>query len=228
MESLSILGFEGDMSLSDYMTQFGHMPLPPYIARSDDSEDQRRYQTVYAKKPGAIAAPTAGLHFDQPLIETLKNHGIKIAEVTLHVGSGTFRPIRSELLSEHSMHSEFCDCSPETVALIQATRAKGGRVVAVGTTVVRCLEAASSSGKLLPWSGETRIFIYQGYRFRSVDALITNFHLPESTLLALVCAFAGHSRIMNAYAHAIEQRYRFFSYGDAMFIYPSAKGMRAL
>ncbi|MEY2699782.1 MAG: hypothetical protein RIQ52_537 [Pseudomonadota bacterium] len=218
VEDLYVLVYAGSISLDAYMEQSGHLPLPPYISRPDSHEDAQRYQTVYASEPGAIAAPTAGLHFDTALLARLQNQGIETAEVTLHVGSGTFRPIRSEYLQDHTMHSEYGYCPEETVARVHATRARGGRVVAVGTTVVRCLESASRSGELLPWSGDTSIFIYQGYRFRSVDALITNFHLPESTLLALVCAFAGHDAVMQAYAHAIASRYRFFSYGDAMLL----------
>lgn len=204
----------------EWLQQHGHMPLPPYIERPDSEQDRERYQTVFAQRTGAVAAPTAGLHFDEALIEALADQGIATAFVTLHVGAGTFQPVRSEELSEHVMHAEQVEVPADTAAHIAATREQGGRVVAVGTTVVRSLEsAAAETGSVLqPWRGDTRLFITPGYRFRVVDALITNFHLPRSTLLMLVSAFAGREFMLEAYAHAVQERYRFFSYGDAMFI----------
>jgi len=198
----------------------GRLPLPPYIERTPDDDDSERYQTVYAKHEGAVAAPTAGLHFTDEMLAQLKAQGIEFAYVTLHVGAGTFQPVRADELHEHTMHSEWLEVSSETVAAVEHTRARGGRVVAVGTTVVRSLESAAKSGELKPFSGETDIFIYPGYRFRVIDALVTNFHLPESTLLMLVCAFAGYEEVMTAYRHAVAEGYRFFSYGDAMFLLP--------
>lgn len=216
---------QGDLFLLEFteavdavLERAGHMPLPPYIVRPDNADDLSRYQTVYARHKGAVAAPTAGLHFDEAFLQQLHLAGIASAFVTLHVGSGTFQPLRAENLADHHMHAEYCEVSPATVDLVKQTRAAGGRVVAVGTTVVRSLESAVRDGELQPYSGDTAIFITPGYRFRCVDALLTNFHLPESTLLALVCAFAGYEHAMNAYRHAVEQEYRFFSYGDAMFI----------
>ncbi|HEY4366760.1 MAG TPA: tRNA preQ1(34) S-adenosylmethionine ribosyltransferase-isomerase QueA [Steroidobacteraceae bacterium] len=212
--------FELELSVEPlaYFEQFGSMPLPPYIERGSEREDATRYQTVYARESGAVAAPTAGLHFDKQMLERCAATGIRTAYVTLHVGAGTFQSIRVENLDEHRMHSERAQVSEQVCAEISATRQRGGRVVAVGTTVVRSLEAAAASSTLQPFAGETSIFIRPGYRFRVVDALLTNFHLPESTLLMLVCAFAGYDRAMQAYRHAVEQRYRFFSYGDAMFL----------
>src|SRR5690554_899962 len=204
------------------LERIGHMPLPPYIDRADDSADRERYQTVYAQRAGAVAAPTAGLHFDEALLGAIREKGIETAFVTLHVGAGTFQPVRVERIEEHQMHSELAEVSSEVCDLVAETRARGGRVIAVGTTSVRALESASRSGALQPLVGETDIFIYPGYRFRSVDALITNFHLPRSTLLMLVSAFAGRECMLRAYAEAVEQQYRFFSYGDAMFIECSA------
>jgi len=212
------LAFQGDETIWQILAAIGHMPLPPYIARADEAADLDRYQTVYAREIGAVAAPTAGLHFNEAMMENIRANGIATAFVTLHVGSGTFQPVRAEILSDHVMHKEYYCVPPATVAVIEQTKANGGRVVAVGTTVVRALESASGNGKLEPGFGDTALFIKPGYRFLSVDALLTNFHLPESTLLMLVCAFAGHQPVMAAYRHAIEQRYRFFSYGDAMFI----------
>jgi S-adenosylmethionine:tRNA ribosyltransferase-isomerase len=200
------------------MEQQGHVPLPPYIARADRPIDQSRYQTVYARRPGAVAAPTAGLHFDEPLLQQLVERGVERAHVTLHVGAGTFQPVRVANLDKHVMHSEYVELSEQVCQQVRATRARGGRVVAVGTTSVRSLEAASASGEIQPFRGETRLFIRPGYRFRTVDALVTNFHLPQSTLLMLVSAFAGMQEIRQAYRHAVAQRYRFFSYGDAMFL----------
>jgi S-adenosylmethionine:tRNA ribosyltransferase-isomerase len=203
----------------DILDRYGHVPLPPYIERSSDlAEDVSRYQTVYASQPGAIAAPTAGLHFTPELLQSCQDRGATIAFVTLHVGLGTFRPVSTENLSEHVMHREWGTVPPETVAAVEAARTRGGRVIAVGTTSVRTLESASQSGTLQPWTGDTALFIRPPYLFRGVDALLTNFHLPKSTLLMLVSALAGTELIKQAYNEAIANRYRFFSYGDAMFI----------
>lgn len=196
----------------------GRLPLPPYIEHDADAFDETRYQTVYAKHAGAVAAPTAGLHFDQALLERLQQKGIGFAYVTLHVGAGTFQPVRSENLAEHKMHSEWYTITDTTVDAVRATRAASGKVVAVGTTSLRALESASQSGTLLAGSADTALFITPGYTFKTVDRLITNFHLPKSTLLMLVSAFAGYDCIRSAYAHAIAHRYRFFSYGDAMLL----------
>lgn len=217
-DDLFVLSSNNDTRLTDVMQQVGHIPLPPYITRADEAVDFERYQTVYSKIPGAVAAPTAGLHFDDDMLEQLKEKGVQFAFVTLHVGAGTFQPVRSENIEDHPMHSEYLEVNQATVDACQQTRQKGGRIIAVGTTAVRSLETASASGTLQPFSGETDIFIYPGYEFRSVDAMITNFHLSESTLLMLVSAFAGKDVIFEAYRQAIENRYRFFSYGDAMFI----------
>ncbi len=216
------LHFEGEEPLPALLERIGHMPLPPYISRADAESDRERYQTVYARSPGAVAAPTAGLHFDSALLAQLKEQGVEQAFVTLHVGAGTFQPMRVDNIDQHRMHAEWLEVGAETVARVQAARTAGGRVIAVGTTVVRALETAARDG-LRPYSGETDIFIYPGYRFRAVDALITNFHLPESTLLMLVSAFAGTEHVLHAYRHAVEQRYRFFSYGDAMFVLPQRR-----
>ena len=206
-------------TLDEVLGEYGHMPLPPYIERPDEVSDWERYQTVYAEQPGAVAAPTAGLHFDEALLQGLRDKGVDMAYVTLHVGAGTFQPVRVETIEEHAMHKEALEVSPGVCDQVAATRARGGRVIAVGTTSVRCLEtAADESGQLTPYRGDTDIFIYPGYRFKCVDALITNFHLPESTLLMLVSAFAGKDHVMAAYDAAIENQYRFFSYGDAMFM----------
>lgn len=205
-------------TLLDLLEQHGHMPLPPYIDRADENLDKSRYQTVYAQTPGAVAAPTAGLHFDDAMLEQLRASGIETAFVTLHVGAGTFQPVRADDIREHQMHAEWLDVSAETVAQINAAKRRGGRVIAVGTTSVRCLETAAQAGKLMPYQGDTRIFIYPGYTFRVIDGLITNFHLPESTLIMLVSALAGRDNLLNAYRHAVEQQYRFFSYGDAMLV----------
>ncbi len=212
------LEFVGDNAVLDILEAVGHIPLPPYIERADTVQDKERYQTVYASMPGAVAAPTAGLHFDEALLAALKNKGVNMAFVTLHVGAGTFQPVRVEEITDHAMHSEVIDVSPEVCEQVMATRAAGKRVIAVGTTSVRCLETAGRSGVMAPMQGETDIFIYPGYRFNIVDALITNFHLPESTLLMLVSAFAGYRYTFEAYRQAVAHRYRFFSYGDAMFI----------
>jgi len=207
-----------DEPLLELIEKHGSMPLPPYISREADDFDKERYQTVYAEKQGAVAAPTAGLHFDEALMEKLKQKNIAMDFVTLHVGAGTFSPIRVDNILEHQMHSEWFEVPQSVVDLVNKTRANGGRVISVGTTSVRCLESASITGKLMAASGETDIFIYPGYQFISVDALITNFHLSESTLLMLVSAFAGKEFMLKAYQHAVENEYRFFSYGDAMFI----------
>jgi len=217
-DDLFHLEFKGEPSLLTILEQIGHIPLPPYITREDDQSDLARYQTVFAREVGAVAAPTAGLHFDQAMMEKLKAKGVQSAFVTLHVGSGTFQPVRVENLSEHLMHKEYFAVLPEAVAAVQQAKARGGRVVAIGTTAVRALESASQSGQLEAGFGDTDLFITPGYQFKSVDAILTNFHLPESTLLMLVSAFAGYEHIMNAYKHAIDQSYRFFSYGDAMFL----------
>jgi S-adenosylmethionine:tRNA ribosyltransferase-isomerase len=200
------------------LEQIGHIPLPPYITRADDESDLTRYQTVFAREAGAVAAPTAGLHFDLAMMDKIKVRGVQTAFVTLHVGSGTFQPVRVELLSEHVMHKEYFAVSQATVDAASLARERAGRVIAIGTTAVRALESASKTGQLEPGFGDTDLFITPGYQFRSVDAMLTNFHLPESTLLMLVSAFAGYDSIMNAYQHAIDQTYRFFSYGDAMFL----------
>tara|TARA_R110000822_G_scaffold59736_25_gene149078 strand:- start:14142 stop:15227 length:1086 start_codon:yes stop_codon:yes gene_type:complete len=212
------LCFAGEQSVLELLESSGHMPLPPYIDREDNTADRERYQTVYAEKPGAVAAPTAGLHFDQPLLDKLKLAGVDMAYVTLHVGAGTFQPVRADNIRDHVMHSEVIDVPASVCEKIAETRKRGGRVIAVGTTSVRCLESAAANGDIMPINDETTIFIYPGYEFKVVDALLTNFHLPESTLLMLVSAFSGYARIMDAYREAVEQRYRFFSYGDAMFL----------
>ena len=197
------------------MAAHGHVPLPPYIEHADSAEDEQRYQTVFARNPGAVAAPTAALHFDQPLLDALAARGIERASVTLHVGAGTFQPVKTENLAEHKMHSEWYEVPLPTLAALERCRQRGGRVVAVGTTTVRTLESWAQSGQL---SGDTQIFITPGFEFKVVDVLITNFHLPKSTLMMLVSALAGYERIMALYRHAIDQRYRFFSYGDAMLL----------
>lgn len=228
---IEIEGREGDLfilrcvtgNFFTLMDKHGHMPLPPYIQRRDQSDDQERYQTVFSQKLGAVAAPTAGLHFDHALLECLTKMGVRRAIVTLHVGAGTFQPVRVNDLDQHIMHKEYVEVDEHVCGLVSDTRKRGGRVVAVGTTSVRSLEAASSDGILKPYQGDTRLFIRPGYRFHSVDAMITNFHLPQSTLLMLVSAFASYDRIMQAYQHAISKQYRFFSYGDAMFLTPADK-----
>ncbi|MCU7905153.1 MAG: tRNA preQ1(34) S-adenosylmethionine ribosyltransferase-isomerase QueA [Candidatus Thiodiazotropha sp. (ex Epidulcina cf. delphinae)] len=230
LHRVEVIGREGDLfvlqSLSGefhtLMEAHGHMPLPPYIQRQDGPVDQERYQTVYAQRPGAVAAPTAGLHFDRAMLDKLAEMGVHQTRVTLHVGAGTFQPVRVDDLDQHIMHKEYVEVDERVCEQVSHTRARGGRVVAVGTTSVRSLEAASCDGGLRPYRGDTRLFIRPGYRFRSVDAMITNFHLPQSTLLMLVSAFAGYERIMQAYRHAVLRRYRFFSYGDAMFLTPDA------
>ena len=228
--ALRVLGREGALfvlmpetgTLKDMMRRYGHVPLPPYIEREDTAEDRDRYQTLYGSRDGAVAAPTAGLHFDQTLLEQLDAAGVAKAEVTLHVGAGTFQPVRAEHIEDHAMHSEYVEVDQSCCDAVAACRARGGRVIAVGTTAVRSLEsAAQMSGKgqpLKPFNGDTDIFLYPGSDFHVVDAMITNFHLPESTLIILVSAFAGTDAILHAYRTAIENRYRFFSYGDAMFL----------
>ena len=208
---------DGD-SIEALLYREGETPLPPYIERPVDRADNDRYQTIYAKHPGAVAAPTAGLHFDKPLFTQLEADGVRVGRLTLHVGAGTFSPMKSDVLDEHEMHSEEIIVDEELVEAVRDTRARGGRVVAVGTTVVRALESSVQDGELKPTRGQTRLFIRPGYRFQVVDMLITNFHLPRSTLIVLVSAFAGVQRIREAYAHAVESRYRFFSYGDAMLL----------
>jgi len=217
-DDLFILSSNANQTMADIMENIGHMPLPPYISRDDTVEDFSRYQTVYAKAPGAVAAPTAGLHFDQTLLKKLESKGVNSAYVTLHVGAGTFQPVRSESIEDHKMHFEYLEVPQKTVDKCLQTRKNGGRIIAVGTTTVRSLETASQKGQLDTYHGETDIFIYPGYQFKSVDALITNFHLPESTLLMLISAFAGKDEMMRCYAEAVAEEYRFFSYGDAMFI----------
>jgi len=209
----------GAGSLIELMEQQGHMPLPPYIDREDENLDRERYQTVYAKVQGAVAAPTAGLHFDAQLLLALQQKGIVFAHVTLHVGAGTFQPVRVDDIQNHQMHAEYLEVSQQVCDKIARTKAEGGRVIAVGTTSVRCLETAAREGVLKPFQGDTDIFIYPGYQFKVIDALLTNFHLPESTLIMLVSALAGQHSVLNAYQQAVVEKYRFFSYGDAMFIY---------
>jgi S-adenosylmethionine:tRNA ribosyltransferase-isomerase len=222
---------EFDRDAHEVFERYGEMPLPPYLDREPDAEDRQRYQTVYAREPGAVAAPTAGLHFDEPTLAACRAAGAEFAYVTLHVGAGTFQPIRVDDVSQHRMHSEWYRLPAATCDAVAATRARGGRVIAVGTTAVRSLESAALAaeesdgawnGALRPVTGETRLFITPGARFRVVDALVTNFHLPESTLMMLVSAFATREHVLAAYAHAVRQRYRFFSYGDAMFVEPSS------
>ena len=212
------LRFPGDTPLFELLDRHGSLPLPPYITHSPDTVDDERYQTVYARQPGAVAAPTAGLHFDQGLLQKLEQMGVQTAFVTLHVGAGTFQPVRVEDPTQHVMHSEWYDMPQSTVDKIQATRQRGGKITAVGTTALRALESAARSGELVAGSGDTDIFITPGYRFRVVERLLTNFHLPRTTLIMLVSAFAGADNIRHAYQHAIAQQYRFFSYGDAMLI----------
>ena len=214
-----LLQFPEEADLQKLLRRYGHMPLPPYIRRGDESLDFERYQTVYASRDGAVAAPTAGLHFDQEMLERIRRKGIGQAFVTLHVGAGTFQPVRVAVIEQHRMHKEWIDVSALTCQQVMDCKRRGGRVIAVGTTSVRSLEAAAQSGKLAPYQGDTEIFIYPGYEFRVVDAILTNFHLPQSTLLMLVSAFCGKKMLLDAYEEAIAQRYRFFSYGDAMLVY---------
>lgn len=213
-----IVRFDSNTDIVQALESCGHIPLPPYIKRTDEALDRERYQTVYARAHGAVAAPTAGLHFDEAMLAQLRQRGINMAYVTLHVGAGTFQPVRVDDVLEHRMHKEWMTLSAEVVAAIEQTKRNRKRVVAVGTTTVRCLETAALSGQLRPTQGDTDIFITPGFQFNVVDALLTNFHLPQSTLMMLVCAFGGYEQVMRAYRHAVEQKYRFFSYGDAMFL----------
>jgi len=215
-----------DRPVLDWLEEAGRMPLPPYIRRAADESDRSRYQTVYGRKPGAVAAPTAGLHFDQGLLAQLHARGVHTATITLHVGAGTFQPVRTEDPREHRLHAERVEVDEAACEAVAAARARGGRVVAVGTTVVRSLETAAADGTLAPYREETELFILPGYRFRVIDALVTNFHLPESSLLMLVCAFGGQQTVLGAYRHAVRERYRFFSYGDAMFLTPAPDARR--
>ena len=223
-----VIGRERDMlrlalskPASDFLEQHGDVPLPPYLNRDSESADSERYQTVYAREPGAVAAPTAGLHFDERMLEETTQSGVNHEYVTLHVGAGTFQPLREEQIESNRLHAERVRVSEEVCDAVRETRASGGRVIAIGTTSVRALETASASGDLQPYDGETDLFVVPGFEFRSVDAMLTNFHLPRSSLLMLVAAFAGRERILDAYRHAIENQYRFFSYGDAMLIRPA-------
>jgi S-adenosylmethionine:tRNA ribosyltransferase-isomerase len=212
------LRFEDKAAVTDLLERHGHLPLPPYITHAADSDDEKRYQTVFAREPGAVAAPTAGLHFDDEMLQALKDKGAKIAYVTLHVGAGTFQPVRTENIHEHKMHSERYTIPQATIDAIRQAKARGGRIISVGTTSLRALESAAANGELVAGAGETNIFITPGYKFKVVEVLLTNFHLPRSTLLMLVCAFGGMNNMLAAYRHAVEQEYRFFSYGDAMLI----------
>lgn len=220
-ESLFELRFNDHRDVFSILNAAGHMPLPPYIDRPDEDADRELYQTVYSKKPGAVAAPTAGLHFDEPLLAALRDKGVEMAFVTLHVGAGTFQPVRVETIEEHVMHAEYAEVPQDVVDAVLACKARRKRVVAVGTTSVRSLESAANASKdalIAPFFGDTSIFIYPGYQYQVIDALVTNFHLPESTLIMLVSAFAGYKNTINAYQQAVAEQYRFFSYGDAMFI----------
>ena len=218
------LRFEVEGGLEPWLLKVGRLPLPPYIRREPGQDDAERYQTVFAREVGAVAAPTAGLHFDDALLDRLRDRGVQFGHVTLHVGAGTFQPMRVDDVGDHVMHSEWLNVGAELVQQVRRTRERGGRVIAVGTTVVRALESAMREGALQPFAGETQIFIFPGYRIQSVDAMVTNFHLPESTLLMLVSAFVGRERILAAYQYAVAQRYRFFSYGDAMLLFSKDAG----
>ena len=220
------LRFHVAESLEQWLQHAGRLPLPPYIQREPGADDAERYQTVFARKIGAVAAPTAGLHFDDALLDALRERGVQFGHVTLHVGAGTFQPVRVDDVHQHRMHSEWINVGAELVQQVRRTREAGGRVIAVGTTVVRALESALADGELQPYAGDTTIFIFPGHRLRSIDALLTNFHLPESTLLMLVSAFAGKERVFQAYDHAVRERYRFFSYGDAMLLFPQDHSAR--
>ncbi len=204
-----------------FLDAFGEVPLPPYLKRAEAPADAERYQTVYARDPGAVAAPTAGLHFDAAMLEETRAAGVSHAWVTLHVGAGTFQPLRHEDVEENRLHSERVRVSIECCDAVRRTREEGGRVIAVGTTSVRALESAAAGGEIRPFDGETELFIWPGFEFRAIDAMITNFHLPQSSLLMLVSAFAGRERVLDAYRHAVREQYRFFSYGDAMFLTPA-------
>ncbi|PXW49015.1 S-adenosylmethionine:tRNA ribosyltransferase-isomerase [Erwinia sp. AG740] len=220
-DALFEIQFDDMRDVLTILNDIGHMPLPPYIDRPDEAADRELYQTVYSQRPGAVAAPTAGLHFDEPLLAALKEKGVEMAFVTLHVGAGTFQPVRVESIEDHVMHAEYAEVPQTVVDAVLACKARGNRVIAVGTTSVRSLESAaqaSAEAVIAPFFGDTRIFIYPGYHYQVVDALVTNFHLPESTLIMLVSAFAGYRHTMDAYHQAVAEQYRFFSYGDAMFI----------
>ena len=214
----SLFQLSSEQPLTELLNTHGHMPLPPYMERDDEALDQERYQTVYAQTAGAVAAPTAGLHFDETLLKQLQEKGVQFAYVTLHVGAGTFQPVRVDNIKEHKMHYEYAELSAEVCEQIKQAKAAHHRVIAIGTTSARTLESAAKQGELQPFQGETNLFIYPGFQFQVIDALLTNFHLPKSTLLMLVSAFAGREPILNAYHEAIKQQYRFFSYGDAMLI----------
>lgn len=219
VDDMYLVESNDDVSLAMILQAVGHMPLPPYIDRSDEALDRERYQTVYSEREGAVAAPTAGLHFDQAILNKIRSKDVRFAFVTLHVGAGTFQPVREEQIEDHKMHSEYVEVSAEVCNQIREAKAAGGRIIAVGTTSVRCLETASGSqGWIEPYYGDTEIFIYPGYEYKTVDAMLTNFHLPESSLIMLVSAFAGRENTLAAYQQAIDEKYRFFSYGDAMFI----------
>ena len=215
---------EFDRDIDAHLRRHGHVPLPPYIRRPDRSTDRRDYQTVFARHAGAVAAPTAGLHFDDPLLGALAGRRVDIARITLHVGAGTFKPVTARQIRDRELHSERMQVSADACRRIEACRRRGGRVCAVGTTVTRALETAAAGGEIKPFEGETRLFIMPGFEFRVVDMLVTNFHLPESSLLMLVCAFSGRERVLSAYRHAVEERYRLFSYGDAMLLEKSGQG----
>ncbi|EKP4475309.1 tRNA preQ1(34) S-adenosylmethionine ribosyltransferase-isomerase QueA [Cronobacter dublinensis] len=220
-DALFEVQFNDERPVLDILNSIGHMPLPPYIERPDEASDRELYQTVYSEKPGAVAAPTAGLHFDEPLLARLREKGVEMAFVTLHVGAGTFQPVRVESIEDHVMHSEYAEVPQDVVDAVLAAKARGNKVVAVGTTSVRSLESAAQAATdapIAPFFGDTQIFIYPGYQYQVIDALVTNFHLPESTLIMLVSAFAGYQHTMNAYREAVKAEYRFFSYGDAMYI----------
>ncbi|MCG8155561.1 tRNA preQ1(34) S-adenosylmethionine ribosyltransferase-isomerase QueA [Brenneria goodwinii] len=220
-DALFELHFDDSRDVLSILNDIGHIPLPPYIDRPDEESDRELYQTVYSRRPGAVAAPTAGLHFDEPMLAALREKGVEMAFVTLHVGAGTFQPVRVETIEDHVMHAEYAEVPQEVVDAVLACKARGNKVVAVGTTSVRSLESAAQASKealIAPFFGDTRIFIYPGYHYRIIDALVTNFHLPESTLIMLVSAFAGYQHTMSAYRQAVAEQYRFFSYGDAMFI----------
>lgn len=220
-DALFEIEFHDERPVLDILNVIGHMPLPPYIDRPDEDADRELYQTVYSQKPGAVAAPTAGLHFDEPLLAALREKGIETAFVTLHVGAGTFQPVRVDTIEDHIMHAEYAEVPQDVVDAVLACKARGNRVVAVGTTSVRSLESAAQAAQdalIAPFFGDTKIFIYPGYHYQVIDVLVTNFHLPESTLIMLVSAFAGYQHTMQAYQQAVAEKYRFFSYGDAMFI----------
>lgn len=220
----AFFALEFDCDLDAHLRRHGHVPLPPYIRRPDRSADRKDYQTVFARHAGAVAAPTAGLHFDDAVLEELAGRGVDIARITLHVGAGTFKPVTARQIQDGELHQERMQVSEEACGRIRACRRRGGRVCAVGTTVTRALETAASDGEIKPFHGETRLFIMPGFEFRVVDLLVTNFHLPESSLLMLVCAFSGRERVLNAYRHAVGERYRLFSYGDAMLLEKAGQG----